>query len=98
MAKASTKMHRTLIDKTMHAPLSFFETNPSGRIINRFTSDLDVIDRKIPPELADVIWCCANIISVCITISVIVPFILIPLIPIFLCFIGLQVIRNILKK
>ena len=98
MAKASIKMHSSLIDKTMHAPLSFFETNPSGRIINRFTSDLDIIDRKIPPELADVIWCCANIISVCITISVIVPFILIPLIPIFGCFIGLQVIRKILRK
>ena len=94
MAKASVIMHRSLIDKTMHAPLSFFETNPSGRIINRFTSDLEVIDRKIPMELADVIWCSANIISVCITISVIVPFILIALLPIFVCFIGLQVSRD----
>ena len=93
MAKVSVKMHQSLIARTLHAPLSFFETNPSGRIINRFTSDLDVIDRKIPMEMADVIWCCANIISVCITISVIVPFILIPLIPIFCCFIALQVIR-----
>ena len=91
MAKASIKMHNSLIEKVMHAPLSFFETNPSGRIINRFTSDLEVIDRKIPMEMADVIWCCANIISVCITISVIVPFILIALLPIFVCFIGLQV-------
>ena len=91
MAKASVKMHSFLIEKTMHAPLSFFESNPSGRIINRFTSDLEVIDRKIPMEMADVIWCCANIISVFVTISTIVPFILIALLPICICFIGLQV-------
>merc|ERR1719189_2074772 len=50
-AAASQKIHEALLDKTMHAPLSFFETTPIGRILNRFTSDIDVIDSKIPQQL-----------------------------------------------
>lgn len=33
---------------TLQAPVSFFDTNPMGRIINRFSSDLYTIDDSLP--------------------------------------------------
>ena len=92
MTKPSKKMHDNLLKKTMHAPLSFFEANPSGRIINRFTSDMETVDTKIPFEMADFIYCSVNFFSVCITISVIVPYILIALVPILAAFVLLQML------
>ena len=32
----------------LHAPMSFFDTNPKGRVVNRFAKDVDLIDRQIP--------------------------------------------------
>ena len=92
MTIPSIKMHQTVLEKTMHAPLSFFESNPSGRVLNRFTSDIEVVDRKIPFEFGDVIYCTANFVSGCITVSVIIPFILIPLVPILAGFVLLQMV------
>ena len=94
MTKPSRKMHKSILERTMHAPLSFFEANPSGRILNRFTSDIEVIDRKIPFEVADMIYCTTNFIAVCITISAIVPYVLIALVPIGVGYILLQMLMS----
>ena len=37
--KASTRMHNRMLDRVMKSPMSFFDTTPVGRIINRFSSD-----------------------------------------------------------
>ncbi|XP_052799904.1 ATP-binding cassette sub-family C member 9-like isoform X2 [Mya arenaria] len=41
-------LHIDLLNTVMKVPMRFFDTNPSGRIINRFSSDIGQIDQKIP--------------------------------------------------
>ena len=94
MTKPSQNLHKLILDQTMHAPLSFFESNPSGRILNRFTSDIEVVDKRIPFELADVLYCSVNFISVCITVSVIIPHILIAMVPVIGGYIFLQILMS----
>eukprot|EP01147_Barroeca_monosierra_P006554 gene6554-319_t len=45
---ASTNLHYRIFEKVVCAPMSFFDTTPSGRILNRFSKDLDEIDIRLP--------------------------------------------------
>ena len=92
MARASTSLHASLLTSTMHAPLAFFDSTPLGRIVNRFTSDLEVIDRTIPIQLADLIYCSTNIVSVFVLVCSIVPHLLLGLLPIICCLALIQTV------
>lgn len=45
---AARKLHAGLLDNKMHTPQAFYDTTPIGRIINRFSKDIYVIDEVIP--------------------------------------------------
>ena len=40
-------LHTSMLINVFKSPMSFFETNPSGRIINRFSTDIFIIDEVI---------------------------------------------------
>jgi hypothetical protein len=39
LQRGATAVHDTVAGCVLHAPLAFFHTNPTGRILNRFSSD-----------------------------------------------------------
>lgn len=45
---ASRKIHNLMAQRVMGAPMEFFERTPVGRIMNRFTNDINRIDDGIP--------------------------------------------------
>jgi ABC-type multidrug transport system fused ATPase/permease subunit len=45
--------HRQLLKGVCSAPLRFFEANPSGRILNRFSSDISTIETALPRGVLD---------------------------------------------
>lgn len=45
--RASTIFHNRMAFSILYSPISFFENNPSGRIMNRFTNDINKIDSSI---------------------------------------------------
>ncbi|KAG0289416.1 hypothetical protein BGZ96_007013 [Linnemannia gamsii] len=54
--RTARKMHSEAIDKVIHAPLSFFDTNPLGRILNRFSKDVDALDNNLWTTLNDILY------------------------------------------
>ncbi len=41
--QASSRLHNQLFARVVKAPMIFFDTTPSGRILNRFSKDLDEV-------------------------------------------------------
>lgn len=41
--QAARLLHQALLHNKMRSPQSFFDTTPSGRILNRFSKDIYVI-------------------------------------------------------
>ncbi|KAG7350940.1 multidrug ABC transporter permease/ATPase [Nitzschia inconspicua] len=50
---ASKKLHDTMAQAVLRAPISFFDTNPLGRILNRFSADVGSNDDLLPQTLFD---------------------------------------------
>ena len=49
--RAAVNLHNALLDRVLRLPVSFFDTNPSGRIINRFSRDTEIMDSVLPLSL-----------------------------------------------
>lgn len=52
---ASEVLHNKLLKKVLYLPVSFFDTTPIGRIINRFSQDMSVIDEDLASTIAQMV-------------------------------------------
>lgn len=50
---ASQKLHDVLFNNVIFSTMGFFNTNPSGRILNRFSKDIGAIDELLPKVVLD---------------------------------------------
>uniref|UniRef100_A0A8C5HF65 Multidrug resistance-associated protein 9-like n=1 Tax=Gouania willdenowi TaxID=441366 RepID=A0A8C5HF65_GOUWI len=46
--KAACKLHDTMFRKIVASPMGFFDTTPTGRILNRFSKDQEEVDAVLP--------------------------------------------------
>lgn len=45
--KASAMLHTQLLSHVFHNPMSFFDVTPSGRVLARFSNDVNTIDDRL---------------------------------------------------
>ncbi|CAK9435732.1 uncharacterized protein LODBEIA_P04450 [Lodderomyces beijingensis] len=48
IVKGSAYFHNKMAESVLRSPMSFFDTTPVGRILNRFTEDIGKIDMNLP--------------------------------------------------
>ncbi|KAH8995030.1 ABC transporter [Lactarius akahatsu] len=74
---ASRRMHDNAITRVMLSPMSFFETTPVGRIMNRFSKDIDTIDNMLADSFRMLINTFSTIVGAIVLISILLPWFLI---------------------
>lgn len=60
---AVINLHKAILVGTMHAPVTFFDQTPSGRILSRFSKDIDVLDVVLPETIKWFLYCAAEVIA-----------------------------------
>ena len=46
--KCSKRLHEKMVEAVLQAPVLFFDSNPVGRIMNRFSKDVGYLDEVLP--------------------------------------------------
>lgn len=89
---ASQKLHNAMMDSIMHSPMSFFDTTPLGRILNRFSKDVYTIDETIPRSLRGFIMTVFTVVSTIIVILIATPIFAVVIIPLAFLYAFIQVL------
>ncbi|KAL9657812.1 hypothetical protein ABK040_013150 [Willaertia magna] len=81
--RAAKKLHNNALSRVISAPTSFFDTNPVGRILNRFSKDTESIDTSLIGTLRSFIGCLFQVTGTIVIITTVTPLFLLPIIPLF---------------
>ncbi|KAL0096556.1 multi drug resistance-associated protein MRP [Phycomyces blakesleeanus] len=79
--RSAKVLHSKMLDTVIHSPMSFFDTTPLGRILNRFSKDQHTVDEILPRTFQAYFRVLFSVFSIVVIISVSTPFFLVLIIP-----------------
>ncbi len=59
--RASQFLHKKMLTSVFNAPVTFFDSTPSGQLLSRFGKELEVVDRGVPDGIGSVLFCLLNV-------------------------------------
>ena len=83
---SSQVLHDDMLAAVLRAPVLFFDTNPVGRVLNRFSRDLSCMDELLPETFLDAIQMLLFCVSAIVLPSVLNPWIVLALLPLLAVF------------
>ncbi|RUS69049.1 hypothetical protein EGW08_023192, partial [Elysia chlorotica] len=87
---AGEKLHNLMFARSLRATMAFFDTNPVGRVLNRFSKDIGQIDDRLPWTMFEVIQSSLLSMAIVLTTAVLNPWVLIAEIPLLVLFLMLR--------
>ncbi|KAJ3351226.1 Multidrug resistance-associated protein 4 [Entophlyctis luteolus] len=74
---STAKLFRKMLNSVYRSPMSFFQQNPHGRLMNRFSKDVNLADEMLPLTFFDFSQCAFLIIGTFAVAVAIVPYVLV---------------------
>ena len=71
--RAAARMHNAMVDKILRAPLRFYDRTPEGRILNRFSNDIQRVDGELPDGVGRTIMESLEVVSNVLVLSFTLP-------------------------
>uniref|UniRef100_A0A673LQU3 Multidrug resistance-associated protein 4 n=1 Tax=Sinocyclocheilus rhinocerous TaxID=307959 RepID=A0A673LQU3_9TELE len=90
LVSSAETLHNRMFNSILRTPVRFFDINPIGRILNRFSKDIGHLDSLLPWTFVDFIQVFLQIIGVIAVASSVIPWILIPVLPLLISFLFLR--------
>ncbi|XP_048254590.1 multidrug resistance-associated protein 1-like [Haliotis rufescens] len=90
MVRAAATLHQNLLDNVLRQPMAFFDTTPTGRIMNRFTRDVGIIDGQMARILRQWLNNLSRFITIISIISYSTPLFLVVAVPILVLYVVIQ--------
>ncbi|KAJ2120809.1 hypothetical protein IW147_004749 [Coemansia sp. RSA 720] len=90
LVRASTKIHQNMLHSVLRSPMSFFDTTPLGRILNRFSSDLQRCDERLPRSVSRMVNSMFILVSAIVVIILSTPLMLMLMFPLAIVYRYLQ--------
>ncbi|OXA41467.1 Canalicular multispecific organic anion transporter 2 [Folsomia candida] len=87
---AAEKLHFGMLRKVVRAPMWFFDTTPLGRLINKFSKDMDTVDIVLPQNLRGGSTILFNTLSAIVSIAYSTPLFLTFIAPVAVFYFFLQ--------
>ncbi|EFA04298.2 putative multidrug resistance-associated protein lethal(2)03659-like Protein [Tribolium castaneum] len=76
--RASINLHDRMFQSIITASMQFFNTNTSGRILNRFSKDLGAIDELLPNAMIDCSQIMLNLLGAAVVVTMVNYYLIIP--------------------
>ena len=89
--RASTSLQQDLLYNTLRSPMLFFDMTPTGRILNRFSKDLDVVDTVISKSIVAFLYTFTKTLWTIVVITYSTPMILAIIFPLAVMYLFVQV-------
>uniref|UniRef100_A0A3Q2CNF4 Multidrug resistance-associated protein 4 n=1 Tax=Cyprinodon variegatus TaxID=28743 RepID=A0A3Q2CNF4_CYPVA len=90
LVKSAQSLHNSMFNAILRAPVRFFDINPIGRVLNRFSKDIGQVDNMLPWTFTDLIQLLLQIVGVIAVAASVIPWILIPVVPLLVVFLFLR--------
>ena len=84
---SSKHLHTSMLSAVLRAPILFFDTNPIGRILNRFSRDIGIMDELLPEIFLEAVQIVLFCIGAVVLPSILNPWIILPATPLIIIFI-----------
>jgi len=76
-SRASLTIFSSIVSNILKRPMSFFDTTPSGTIINRCTADIEEVDTRVPFLYQFFLSALFNVVIVLILTAIVTPIVLV---------------------
>ncbi|KRF85626.1 multidrug resistance-associated protein 1 isoform X10 [Drosophila virilis] len=80
--RAAQLLHELILRRMLYAPLQFFDTTPVGRIISRFSKDIQVVELYLPFMIINCVCLAFEVLATIVVISISTPIFLAVIVPI----------------